>query len=188
MVGSSIRFNSTVSYMLSPFIKNSWRLGDGFAWSTWLLLNAWCTIVYFMHIIHMSYKLIRIVKSRIYRFYVWLLTPCQCMLTSVLAALWFYVWLLTPCQCMLTSIICSYIICLCIICLCKYEELYTICDIVIYQSSTIGACDLMTCYIHPVYVYETRISSHSEFLHIQNRYGFDKSFNNNTVNKQQQLL
>ena len=113
-------------------------------------------------------------------FYVWLLTPCQCMLTSVLAALWFYVWLLTPCQCMLTSIICSYIICLCIICLCKYDEFHTICDIVISQSSTIRACDLMTCYIHPVYVHETRISSHSEFLHIQNRYGFDKSFNNNT--------
>ena len=30
---------------------------------------------------------------------------CQCMLTSVLAALWFYVWLLTPCQCMLTSVL-----------------------------------------------------------------------------------
>jgi len=86
---------------------------------------------------------------------------------------------------MLTSVICSYIICLCIICLCKYEELYTICDIAIYQSTTIRACDLMTCYIHPVYVYETRISSHSEFLHIQSRY---KSFNNKTVNKQQQLV
>ena len=92
--------------------------------------------------------------------------PCQCMLTSVICS---YI----ICLC----VICSYIICLCVICLCKYEELYTICDIVISQSSTIGACDLMTCYIHPVYVYETRISSHSEFLHIQNRY---KSFNNNT--------